>query len=197
MTSFEGRTSDYPIESIFLERWSPRALAGVPMDHETLMTIFEAARWSPSSYNSQPWRYIYAHRETPAWDGLFGLLVEGNQGWARDASVLIVAVSKKTMSPRGEEMPSYSHSFDAGAGWQSLALQATKMGWFAHGMVGFDMARAASELGIPDGYRVESAIALGKLGDKAKLPEHFQKMEQPNSRNPVSSFAFEGRFPAA
>ncbi len=197
MTSFEGRTADYPIERLFLERWSPRALAGVPMDHETLMTIFEAARWAPSSYNSQPWRYIYAHRDTPAWDGLFGLLVEGNQGWARDASVLIVAVSKKTMSPRGEEVPSYSHSFDAGSGWQNLALQATVMGWFAHGMVGFDMARAASELGIPDGYRVESAIALGKLGDKAKLPEHFQKMEQPNARNPVSSFAFEGRFPAA
>ncbi len=195
MTSVEGRTADHPIERLFLERWSPRAFAGATMDHETLMTIFEAARWAPSSYNSQPWRYVYALRDTPAWSTLFGLLVEGNQGWARDASVLIVAASKSTMSPRGTEMHSHSHSFDAGAGWQNMALQATAMGWHAHAMVGFDMARAASELNIPEGYRIESAIAIGKRGDRARLPEQLQGMETPNGRNPVSSFAFEGAFP--
>ena len=197
MTSFEGRTADHPIEKLFLERWSPRAFTGAPMDHETLLTIFEAARWAPSSYNSQPWRYVYALRDTPAWAGFLALLVEGNQAWAKNAAALIVAVSKSTMSPRGEEMPSHSHSYDAGAGWQNLALQATALGWHAHGMVGFDMVRAAAELHIPEGYRVESAIAIGKRGDKAMLPEHYQGMETPNGRNPVSSFAFEGSFPPA
>jgi nitroreductase len=197
MTSFEGRNADHPIEPIFLERWSPRAFTGEKMDQETLLTIFEAARWAPSSYNSQPWRFVYAHRETPAWDKLFGLLLGGNPSWADRAAVLIVIASKIKMSPRGEEMVSYSHSFDAGSAWQNLALQATRSGWHAHGMVGFDMARAATELGIPDGYRVEAMIALGKRGDKAVLSEQFQGMEAPNGRNPVESFAFEGRFPAA
>ena len=197
MTSFEGRTADYPIERLFLERWSPRAYTGEAMDEATLMTIFEAARWAPSSYNSQPWRYIYARRDTPAWPTLLGLLTGGNPGWAKDAAVLIVAVSKLTMAPRGEEMPSHSHSYDAGAGWQNLALQATALGWHAHAMVGMDMPRAAAELHIPEGYRVEAAIAIGKQGDKSTLPEMFKGMEQPNGRNPVSSFAFEGTFPAA
>jgi nitroreductase len=197
MTQFEGRISDHPVEKLILERWSPRAFTGAPIDRETLMSIFEAARWAPSSYNSQPWRYIYAHRETPAWEKIFSLLVAANQGWAKDAAVLIVAVSKKTMAPRGTEMPSYSHSFDAGAGWQNMALQATALGWHAHGMTGIDMERAATELGVPDGYRVEMAIAIGKQGDKASLPEMFQGMEAPNGRNPVESFIFEGVFPPA
>ena len=197
MTSFEGRTADHPIEKLLLERWSPRAFTGAPIDQETLLTIFEAARWAPSSYNSQPWRYVYALRDTPAWANFLALLVEGNQGWAKNAAVLIVAASKSTMSPRGQEMHSHSHSFDAGAGWQNMALQATALGWHAHAMVGFDMVRAAAELHIPEGYRVESAIAIGKRGDKAMLPEHFQGMETPNARNPVASFAFEGVFPAA
>ena len=197
MTSFEGRTADHPIEELLLKRWSPRAFSGAPIDRETLLTIFEAARWAPSSYNSQPWRYVYALRDTPAWPGFLALLVEGNQAWAKNAAALIVAVSKSTMSPRGEEMHSHSHSFDAGAGWQNMALQATALGWHTHAMVGFDMARAAAELHIPEGYRVESAIAIGKRGDKATLPEQLQGMETPNARNPVASFAFEGAFPPA
>jgi nitroreductase len=197
MPSFEGRTADHPIDPIFLERWSPRAYTGEPMDQETLLTIFEAARWAPSSYNSQPWRFVYAHRDTPAWDKLFALLVPGNQGWAKNAAVLIVAASKITMAPRGTEMVSHSHSFDAGAAWQNLALQATKLGWHAHAMVGFDIPRAAAELGIPEGYRVEAALALGKQGDKDTLSEPFKGMEAPNGRNKVESFISEGSFPAA
>jgi nitroreductase len=196
-TSFEGRVADHPIERLFLERWSPRAFTGESMDQETLLTIFEAARWAPSSYNSQPWRYLYGHRGTAQFDKILGLLVPGNQGWAKQAAVLMVAVSKTTMAPRGTEMPSYSHSFDAGAGWQNLSLQATAMGWHTHGMVGLDMPRAAAELGVPDGYHVEAAIAIGRQGDKSTLAEGFRGMESPNGRNPVSSFAFEGDFPAA
>ncbi len=197
MTSFDGRTSDYPIEELFLQRWSPRAFSEEKMDQQTLLSIFEAARWAPSSYNSQPWRYIYAHRGTPSWDRMFNLLAAGNQSWCKTAAVLVIALSKETMAPRGEEVPSYSHSFDAGSAWQNLALQATRLGWFTHGMVGLDMPRAAAELGVPAGYRVEMAIAIGKRGDRETLGDQFKGMEQPNGRNPVASFAFEGVFPAA
>jgi len=197
MSSFEGRTADYPIEKIFLERWSPRAFTDEAIDEATLMTIFEAARWAPSSYNSQPWRFLYALRGTPHFTKFLDLLVPGNQVWAAKAAALVIAVSKTTMSPRGTEMPSHSHSFDAGAAWQNLGLQATALGWYAHGMTGFDIPRAAAELGVPEGFRVEAAIALGKRGDKASLPEGYQGMEAPNGRNPVSSFVFEGDFPPA
>jgi nitroreductase len=197
MTSFLGRTSDHPVETLILERWSPRAFTGDSIPHETLMSLFEAARWAPSSYNSQPWRFIYGLHGTPAFDKILGLLVPFNQSWAKNASVLMVAVSKTTMVAQGTEMPSYSHSFDAGAAWQSLALQATALGWHTHGMVGFDMVRAAADLGVPDGYRVEAAIAVGKQADKAILPVEVQAREVPSARNAVESFAFEGQFPAA
>ena len=194
MTSFEGRTSDHEIERMFLERWSPRSFTGEAMDEATLMRILEAARWAPSSYNSQPWRFIYARRDTPSWPAMLDLLVEGNRAWAKMAAVLMVLASKTTMSPRGTPMPSHSHSLDAGAAWQNLALQATALGWHAHSMVGLDMPRAAAELGIPADYRVECAIALGRRGDSANLPEPVRGMEQPNGRNPISAFAFEGVF---
>jgi nitroreductase len=197
MTSFQGRIADHPIADVLLQRWSPRAFSGETMDQATLLTIFEAARWAPSTYNSQPWRYLYAHRETPQFDKILGLLVPANQGWAKNAAVLMVAISKIMISVRGAEVQSHSHSFDTGASWQNMALQATALGWTAHGMTGFDIPRAASELGVPEGYRVEAAIALGKQGDKSMLPEAMQGMETPNGRNPVSSFAFEGDFPAA
>jgi nitroreductase len=198
MTSFEGRTSDHPIEKLFLERWSPRAFTGEAIPDETLASIFEAARWAPSSYNSQPWRFIYAKRDTPTWDRFLGLLVEFNQGWAKNAAALVIVLSKKTMQPPGAKEPtlSHSHSFDAGAAWQNLALQATALGWHTHGMVGFDMPRAAAELGVPEDYRVEAAIAIGKQGDKSILPAYLQEREAPSAREPASAFAFEGAFPA-
>jgi predicted metal-dependent phosphoesterase TrpH len=91
-------------------------------------------------------------------------------------------------------VPSHSHSYDAGAAWALLALQATALGWHAHAMVGFDMAKAFAELNVPAGYRVEAAIAIGRRGDKAMLPEPLQQREAPNGRDKVASFAFEGGF---
>jgi nitroreductase len=196
MISFETRTADHDIEPIFLERWSPRAFTGEAMPQAELLRIFEAARWAPSSYNSQPWRFLYAHRDTPDWELFLGLLAESNRGWAHRAAVLMVMLSKSTMRPVGadRDVPSHSHSFDAGAAWGNLALQATKLGWYAHAMVGFDMAKAFAELHVPAGYRVEAAIALGRRGDKSVLPEPLQQREAPNGRDQVDSFVFEGRF---
>jgi len=193
-----SRTADHPIDPAFLERWSPRAYDGQPVPREDLMTMLEAARWAPSSYNSQPWRFLYAIKDGPHWDQFLGLLVEGNRAWCKDAGALLVLLSKSTMAVPGKEgeVPSHSHSHDAGAGWAYFALQATRMGYQAHGMVGFDMDRAFAELGVPIGYRVEQMIAVGRRGDPARLPEAVRAREKPNARRPLSESAFEGAFPA-
>ncbi|MBV9747511.1 MAG: nitroreductase family protein [Acetobacteraceae bacterium] len=197
MTTANGRTAAYPIDPLFLNRWSPRAFTGEAIPVEQLMTILEAARWAPSSYNSQPWRMIWARRDTPQWPTLFGLLGEFNQSWNKDAAALIIMVSNSTMQPPGQDkpVPSHTHSFDTGAAWASIALQATLMGWHAHGMIGFDLQRAFTELRVPAGYRVEAAIGIGRRGDKSLLPEAMQAREAPSDRQPLSATAFEGGFP--
>ena len=197
MTSANGRQSDYPIDPLFLERWSPRAFTGESIPETDLLTMIEAGRWAASSYNSQPWRFLYARRETAHWDKFFGLLVPFNQSWAAKASALVILVSNSVMRPPGsdKDVPSHSHSHDAGAAAATFALQATRMGWHVHGMVGFDMDRAFSELDVPVGYRVEAAYAVGKLGDKSQLPEAMQAREAPSQRVPLSEIAFEGGFP--
>lgn len=198
-TSANRRTASHPVDAQFLERWSPRAYTGEEIPEATLMTLLEAARWAPSSYNSQPWRFLYARRSSPHWDRFFGLLGEFNQSWCKNAGALIVVVSSETMTPPGQTqaIPSHSHSFDTGAAWACLALQAEKEGWPAHGMVGFDIPRAFAELSVPAGYRVEAMIAVGRLGDPASLPEGMRAREVPSDRNPLSATAFDGPFPKA
>jgi nitroreductase len=196
MTSANSRTADHPIDPLFLERWSPRAFTGEAISVQDLMTLFEAARWAPSSYNSQPWRFLYARRDTEQWPQFFGLLNAFNQSWAKNAAVLIILVSKSTLLPSGslKEVPSHTHSLDAGAAWGNLALQAARSGWAAHGMAGFDVARAASELAVPSDHRVEAAIAIGRIGDKSILPETLRAREQPSGRLPLSQLVKEGGF---
>ncbi|ACB95203.1 nitroreductase family protein [Beijerinckia indica] len=196
MTQANLRKADHPVETVFLERWSPRAFSPEPIPETDLHTIFEAARWAPSAYNSQPWRFLFARHGTPEFATLLGLLIEFNQSWAKNAAVLSLLISKKTFVPPGKTEPvlSHSHSVDAGAAWGFLALQATKLGYAVHAMTGFDIPRAALELNIPDDYRVELAFALGRRADKSILPEGLQAREVPSSRNPLSTYVFEGQF---
>ena len=196
MNTVNGRAADYPIEPMFLERWSPRAFTGERLDETDLLTMFEAARWAPSCYNSQPWRFIYALRDTPHWEGFLNLLVPYNQSWASGASALVIVISNSLMRPPGanKEVPSPTHSFDAGTASGYFALQAYKMGWFTHGMAGFDRERAFAELDVPQGYTVEAAYAVGRLGDPAKLPEALQAREYPSARKPLTELVFEGFF---
>ncbi len=199
MTETAFRKADHPIDVRFLERWSPRAFTGETMPEADLMTILEAGRWAASSYNSQPWRFIYGLRGTAHFDTLLGLLVEFNQGWAKSASALVIVVSNSLMQPPGADapVPSYSHSLDTGAATANFALQATLMGYQAHGMVGFDKERAFTELHVPAGHRVEAAYAIGRQGDKAQLPEMLQQREMPSPRKPLAELAFAGAFPGA
>jgi nitroreductase len=126
------------------------------------------------------------------------LLNPFNQSWAAGAGALVCFISKSTMLPPGksDEIPSHSHSFDAGSAWMAFALQAQMLGWHSHGMVGFDMDEAFARLGVPVGHRVEMMAAVGRRGDPAILPDAVRAREAPNERAPVSSFAFEGGFPA-
>jgi nitroreductase len=198
MTKANSRSADYPIDPLFLERWSPRAFTDAVISERELFTLLEAARWAPSSFNSQPWRFLYARRGTEPWPRFLGLLSEYNRSWAKNASALVILVSKTTMLPRGadKEVPSYTHTLDAGAAWANLALQAARTGWAAHGMAGFDVPRTAAELGVPPDYRVEAAIAIGRPGDKSLLPEALRAREQPSDRLPLSQLVGEGKFEA-
>jgi nitroreductase len=198
MTTPSPRKPEHPIEPVFLDRWSPRAFAPDTIAEEDLLALFEAARWAPSSYNSQPARFIYGRRGTPAFDKLLDLLTPNNQSWAREAAALVVVLSNSLMRPPGQDkdVPSRSHSFDAGAAWMSFALQARMRNWYTHGMVGVDFDRAFAELGVPQGFRVECAVALGRIGNPAGLPEPLRAREQPNGRQPLSAIVMEGAFKA-
>lgn len=194
-----SRVADHPVNRVFLDRWSPRSFTGEEMPEEDLLTILEAARWAPSSYNSQPWRFLYARRGTAHWDKFLGFLVEGNRGWCKDAAALVLLASASTMRIPGKdgEVPSHTHSSDAGCAWGYAALQATMIGYVTHGMVGFDREAAFRELNVPAGHRIEMMFAVGKQGDPAKLPEPLRAREKPNERKPLAETAMEGGFPAA
>ncbi len=196
MTEQNPRQADHAIDPVFVERWSPRAFTGEALPEAELLRMFEAARWSPSSYNSQPWRFLYALRGTPEWDTFFDLLVPGNQKWVKDTGAILFIVSNGRMKVGDELKPSYSHSFDAGAAWQSLALQAVKQGWHAHGMVGFDHVRAPVALNLPEHHRIEAAIAIGRATPRAELTDEQRAKETPNGRRPITDFIHRGGFPA-
>jgi len=194
--STNPRVADYPIDPQFTERWSPRAFSGESIPKETLLSFFEAARWAPSAYNSQPWRFLYARRDTPNWERYLSLLIEFNRNWAQHASALVIVISKTTFTAPGasEESPALWHTFDTGSAWGYLALQASLSGWHTHGMAGFDQELARKELNIPEGYAVHAAVAIGKLGDKSILPEYLQGREVPSPRQTVAQIAAEGDF---
>ncbi len=186
------RNPEHDVDSLFPRRWSPRAMSGEPVSDEELMRLFEAARWAPSAYNNQPWRFLYAKRDTDNWALFYDLLSEGNKSWAKNAAVLIVVVSKKTFDYN--EKPSITHSFDTGAAWENLALQGTMSDLVVHGMQGFDYDRAREVLGVPDIYSVEAMVALGRPGRKEDLPAPLQEREYPSDRKALSDIVKEGVF---
>ena len=186
------RTPTYDIHSLILNRWSPRSMTGEELTYEMLMSLFEAARWAPSSYNSQPWRFIYAKRNTEHWERFFNLLVEGNKVWAKNAAALVVVIARKNFE--FNEKPARTYQFDAGAAWENLALEATSRGLAVHGMQGFDYEKARKDLEIPDNFDVMAMIAIGKRGPRNQLPPQLQEREFPNDRKPLKEIVMEGLF---
>lgn len=196
-TTPEARQPHHPVEAIFVKRWSPRAFEPQSMPPDVLFSILEAARWAPSAYNIQPWRFIYALRDDARWEDFLALLDPFNARWARNASALLFLVSD-TLLPTdeaGSVRPSQTHSFDAGAAWAHLALQATAMGYQAHAMAGIRFDEVRQRLSVPDKYQVEIAIAIGRQADPSDLPFELRKREKPSSRRPLQEIAFPERFP--
>jgi nitroreductase len=180
------RKAQYPISDFILNRWSPRAMSGETITKDELMPLFEAAHWAPSSYNNQPWRFIYAMQNTPTWDKFFDLLVSQNQTWCTNASALVVIASKNSFD--FNDKFSKTHSFDTGAAWQNLALQGYINGLVVHGMEGFDYAKAAEVINLPPNHTIEAMIAIGKPDLLAQL----QEIKTQSKRKLLSEVAFEG-----
>lgn len=183
------RKADYPIDPVFLDRWSPRAMSGEEIPETELMCLFEAARWAPSSNNNQPWRFLYARRNTEHWPLFYNLLTDSNKIWAQNAAALLLIVSKNTFD---SGRPSRTHSYDAGAAWENLALQGNLRGYVVHGMQGFDYELARSSLNVPEGYTVEAMAAIGMPGNRADLPDDLQARESPNDRRKLTETICEG-----
>jgi nitroreductase len=186
------RQSKYRIIPLILHRWSARSMTGEELNDDTIMSLFEAARWAPSSYNNQPWRFIYAKRNTSHWDKLFNILAEPNKVWTKNAAVLVVVIARKNFEQN--EKYSITHQFDAGAAWENLALEASSRGLAVHAMQGFDYERARADLQIPDNFDVMAMIAIGRRGPKDNLPTLLQEREQPNDRKPLTEIVMEGQF---
>lgn len=186
------RIPEYEVNDIILNRWSPRSFAPFEIPDRDLFSLFESARWAPSSSNSQPWRFIYAKRNSKNWNDLFNLLVDFNKQWCADASVLVVVLSRKNFEHNGK--PSITHQFDTGAAWENLAIQAVSQGLVTHAMAGFDYEKARRDLDVPDDYDVMAMIAIGKRGPKENLSAELQTREVPNTRKPLSDIVMEGKF---
>jgi nitroreductase len=161
------------------------------VEPDTLRSLFEAARWAPSSNNEQPWRFLVATKENKAdWDRPFACLVEGNQKWARQAPVLMLSIAKLTFDDKSVNRHALH---DTGMAVENLIIQATSMGLFVHQMAGFRRDQARKECQVPDGYEPVAMIALGYPGDPATLPDYLRERElKPRERNSISEFVFSG-----
>jgi nitroreductase len=188
----EFRKPDHEIETIFLKRWSPRAMSGAPVAPGDLYRLFEAARWAPSTYNEQEWRYLYAYRDTQHWKVFFDVLLPANQAWCANAGVLVVVIAHKVFALNGQPNPVYH--FDAGASAENLMLQGAQMRLVVHAMAGFDAQKARAALRVPDDWEVLAMIAIGHPGDPDELPAPLREREVPTLRKTVAEIAWEGGF---
>ncbi|SDJ54683.1 nitroreductase family protein [Natronorubrum texcoconense] len=188
----EHRDPEHDVASLFVDRWSPYAMTGEPLEEADYLPLFEAARWAPSAFNNQHWRFVYAARDDDEWETFVDLLTEGNQAWATDAAVLGVIVSKTTFDHNDEPAP--THSFDTGAAWQNLALEGARRGLAVHGMAGFDYERAADELEVPEEFAVEAMFAVGEHAPPETLSEDLRERERPSGRKDLEEIVHRGRF---
>jgi len=184
------RTSEYKINKLILNRHSPRTMSGEEIEDKQLFSLFEAARFAPSAYNNQPWKFLYAKRNTPNWDLFFNHLVDFNKSWVKNASALVILISNK--APGGYASP--TNQFDAGAAWENLALEASNQKLVAHGMIGFDFAKVRETLNIPEDYDILAMIAIGKPGKKSELTKELRQKEIISDRKKLSEIIVEGKF---
>ena len=186
--------TQYPIHELLKQRWSPRAFSDRTVAPDTLRSLFEAARWAPSSNNAQPWSFIVTTKEDQAAHGrLVSCLMEGNIPWAQRAPVLMVSVARMSFEDDGK--PNRHAFHDVGQAVADLSIQATALGLFVHQMAGFHPEKVRELYGVPKEFEPVAAIALGYPGDPESLPEKFRSREAaPRARKPLAEFVFAGRW---
>ena len=184
------------ISDLIAQRWSPRAIdPDQPVSRDQLLALLEAARWAPSCFGDQPWRYLVwdRFRDPAGWQQAFGCLAEGNQLWVKNAPILLLAVAAPNFGHN--DQPNRWAQYDTGAASENLCLQATALGLVAHQMGGFDPEAAKARFNIPADHVGMAMIAVGHPGAIELLPQALAEKEQaPRSRKPLAQLAFEGRW---
>jgi nitroreductase len=184
--------TDFPVHDLIAERWSPRAFSDKPVAPDILQSLFEAARWAPSSSNEQPWAYIVATKDDAEnFAKLVTVLVPFNATWAQHAPVLALAVAELSFAKNGA--PNRNAQYDVGAATAWLTVEASSRGLFVHQMAGYDHDNARQVFVIPAGWEPIAAIAIGYPGDPDTLPQPLRDREvAPRTRKPISEFAMSG-----
>jgi nitroreductase len=186
--------TDFPVHDLIRHRWSPRAFSDKPVDPAVLASLFEAARWAPSSSNEQPWAYLVATKDNPEdFAKTLSVLVEFNAAWAKNAPVLALAVSHLKFQSNGN--PNRNAFYDTGAATVLFSIEALARGLYVHQMGGFDAAKAKQVFEIPDDWEAIAAFAIGYPGDSDSLPQKLQDREvAPRTRKPLAEFVMSGRW---
>lgn len=184
--------TEAPIHELLAKRWSPYAFSDKRVSATDLRALFEAARWAPSSYNEQPWRYIVATADNPKeFERLLSCLVEGNQAWARFAPVLALGVFSHNLERLGKPNPAAEHDLGLAAG--NLVFEATARGLYVHQMIGILPDKAREVYAIPQSFSAKTSIAIGYPGKPDRLPEPLRDRDaQRRTRKPVSAIVFAG-----
>jgi nitroreductase len=184
--------TDVPLHALVRDRWSPRAYGSKPVAPDVLRSLFEAARWAPSSSNLQPWTYIVATKDDPEnFAKMLSTLVEFNAGWAKEAPVLVLSVAQTKMPKDGS--PNRWALHDVGSASAQLTFEANAHGLLVHQMAGFDPEKARQVFHIPQDWEPVAAMAIGFPGDPQSLPERLRDRElAPRTRKPVSEFVMTG-----
>jgi nitroreductase len=198
MSTIKHATPDHPIQEVLQRRWSPYAFADKPVPDEIVRSLFEAARWAPSSYTEQPWSYIVATRgDRVEFERLLSCLVETNRRWVEPA-VPVLALAVVTHPFTRNQKPNKAAIHDLGLAAGNLCVEATARGLVVHQMIGIEPARARELYGIPEGSEAYTGIAIGCEGDPATLPDALRPRDlEPRTRKPLEQFVFSGRWGAA
>ncbi len=188
------RLNKYEIVDYIADRWSPRAFdAAKKIENGAVMSLLEAARWAPSAFNEQPWRFMVGHRGDKTFDNILSTLVEWNRQWAANASVLVLNMGKKTFTKNGKQNVTFK--YDVGQAVAFMLIEAMHHEIISHEMSGFDSAEASRLFHIPDDFQPISVTAFGYFGDTDSLPEDMRKMEiSDRSRKNIDAIAFRNTF---
>ncbi len=182
------------IHELLARRWSGRAFdANRPVSREQIVSLLEAARWAPSCFGDEPWRFIVWDRNSDeaAWRKAFACLGEWNQNWVKNAPVLLVSTANSLFRKNGK--PNRWGQYDTGAAAENICLQAVASGLMAHQMGGFDDARVRAEFGIPNEFAIMAMIAVGYQTEADVLDDELRQAElAPRERTPLGTHFFEG-----